>query len=68
MKTFDSEKKELVEWLNNELEKLETAWKCKYLQNGTYTGGQDSVEEKERHRVLSAYNRKLLALKKKYER
>ena len=66
MKTYDSERKELFDWLLERTRENEKKWEEKYIVNGRYTGGQDSPETWEHAEDVREYNRRLMELKKKY--
>ena len=68
MKTYDSERRELFNKLNDDLAKIDARWVEKNFDGGSYIGGQDSAEDAERHEVISEYNNNLRILKEKYGR
>lgn len=66
MKTFEEEKKEIVEILESELREIDQKWREKYIINGEYSGGQDATEDVLRHEAISKYNQRLRRLKEQY--
>ena len=60
MKTYESEYKELVDWM-----KMKTKEHMAYMKEDN-TPGRDGKLVYERQQVVNEYNRRLDALKKKY--
>ncbi|MBE7004771.1 MAG: hypothetical protein E7425_10935 [Ruminococcaceae bacterium] len=66
MKTYNSEKKELFDWIMAQTEALDKQREKKYWIDGYYIGGQDCPEDAEEAACVREFNRRLLELKKKY--
>jgi len=62
MNTFDSEYKELVDWMKQKNQEDTEA------HRKDTTPGRDGILTYEYHQVVKEYNRRLIALKKKYGR
>ena len=67
MKTYDSERKELFDWLLTGIDEINKKMDTKYWKNGHYIGqDQDCPENLEEERLIREYDRRLLELKAKY--
>lgn len=64
MNTYDSEKRELFEWLQKKTAEYDAAWEKQFEEHGVQ--GRDSELTRKHQLDVQEYNRRFQELKKKY--